>query len=256
LPYGFNAISNNLTQLLPAAGAAGLAFSGIVTALTFAQIGFGSWTRGIGGATQATQEATKANEEYLSSLAKEKVSLDTLFRTATNANVPLAARLDAVKQLRDNYGAYLKNFTDEEILAGKAANAINQIAQALQNVAMARAGEAELQKLASQKWINEKQIAEERTKLLNAEKTASTLNAASLTARGDAQDRTIKQANIYNKQIDNSNSKIKELTDENANLELQMNAVSVKISSYQKGTEILDSTEETNKNQKGIKERS
>jgi hypothetical protein len=47
LPYGFNAISNNLTQLLPAAGAAGLAFSGIVAALTLAQIGFGAWTRGI-----------------------------------------------------------------------------------------------------------------------------------------------------------------------------------------------------------------
>ena len=144
LPYGFNGIANNLTQLVPAAGAAGLAFSGIVTALTFAQIGFGSWTKGIGVATQATQEATKANEEYLSSLAREKVSLDTLFRTATNANVPLAARLDAVKQLRDNYGAYLKNFTDEEILAGKAAVAYRNLSAAIIQAARARAAQDQM----------------------------------------------------------------------------------------------------------------
>jgi hypothetical protein len=61
LPYGFNAISNNLTQLVPAAGAAGLAFSAIVTALTFAQIGFGAWTRGMADSKKATEEATKAN---------------------------------------------------------------------------------------------------------------------------------------------------------------------------------------------------
>jgi hypothetical protein len=141
LPYGFNAISNNLTQLLPAAGAAGLAFSGIVTALTFAQIGFGAWTRGMGGATKATEDAAKANEEYLSSLAKEKVNLDTLFTTATNANVPLKARLDAVKQLRDNYGGYLKDFSDESIMAGKATTAYNELTNAIVKSARARAAQ-------------------------------------------------------------------------------------------------------------------
>src|SRR6478609_3303517 len=47
LPFGFVAISNNLTQLLPAAGAAGLAFSAIVSAVTFASTGFRNWTRGL-----------------------------------------------------------------------------------------------------------------------------------------------------------------------------------------------------------------
>jgi hypothetical protein len=123
LPYGFNAISNNLTQLLPAAGAAGLAFSAIVTALTFAQVGFGAWTRGMGDSKKATEEATKANDEYLAGLAKEKTQLQLLYNTAINANIPLNARKDAIKELRDNYGEYLKNFSDEEILAGKAAKA-------------------------------------------------------------------------------------------------------------------------------------
>jgi hypothetical protein len=45
LPFGFNAIANNLTQILPAAGALGLAFSGVVAGLQFAQNGTGAWTR-------------------------------------------------------------------------------------------------------------------------------------------------------------------------------------------------------------------
>src|SRR6478735_5847807 len=44
LPFGFIAISNNLEQLLPAAGALGLAFSAIVSAVTFASTGFRNWT--------------------------------------------------------------------------------------------------------------------------------------------------------------------------------------------------------------------
>ena len=60
LPYGFNAISNNLTQLVPAAGAAGLAFSALVAGLSFAQIGLSNWTRGSKEADEAMSASTKA----------------------------------------------------------------------------------------------------------------------------------------------------------------------------------------------------
>jgi hypothetical protein len=142
LPYGFNGIANNLTQLVPAAGAAGLAFSAIVTALTFAQIGFGAWTRGMGDSKKATEEATKANDEYLAGLAKEKTQLQLLYNTAINANIPLNARKDAIKELRDNYGEYLKNFSDEEILAGKAAKAYDLLSAAIIKAAKARAAQS------------------------------------------------------------------------------------------------------------------
>jgi hypothetical protein len=142
LPYGFNGIANNLTQLVPAAGAAGLAFSAIVTALTFASIGFGAWTRGMGDSKKATEEATKANDEYLAGLAKEKTQLQLLYNTAINANIPLNARKDAIKELRDNYGEYLKNFSDEEILAGKAAKAYDLLSAAIIKAAKARAAQS------------------------------------------------------------------------------------------------------------------
>ena len=146
LPYGFNGIANNLTQLLPAAGAAGLAFSGIVTALTFAQVGFGAWTRGMGDSKKATEDATKANEEYRRALAKEMSQLDILFATATNDNISRKARLEAVKQLRDNYGGYLQGLTDEEILLGKGAAAQLKLRDALIQTAKARAMSEAIQK--------------------------------------------------------------------------------------------------------------
>ena len=139
LPYGFNAIANNLTNILPAAGALGLGISALVAGLQFAQLGFGAWTRGLGEATKATEEAEKANEDYRSSLAKEKTQLDLLFRSATNANIPMAVRLDAVKQLRENYGAYLTDFSNEEILAGKATSAYEKLSTAIIKSAKAKA---------------------------------------------------------------------------------------------------------------------
>jgi hypothetical protein len=141
LPYGFNGIANNLTQLLPAAGAAGLAFSGIVTALTFAQVGFGAWTRGIKLASDATTFYNKVNESFIENLAKERAELDTLYITATNANVPMKARNAAVEQMQSKYGSYLSNMDAEAIKAGLAADNYLKIASALNKKAMAQAGE-------------------------------------------------------------------------------------------------------------------
>jgi hypothetical protein len=141
LPYGFNGIANNLTQLVPAAGAAGLAFSAIVTALTFAQVGFGAWTRGMKLASDATTMYNKVNESFIENIAKERSELDSLYITATNANVPMKARNAAVEQMQSKYGSYLSNMDAESIKAGLAADNYMRIVSALNKKAMAQAGE-------------------------------------------------------------------------------------------------------------------
>lgn len=62
-PFGFIAISNNLTQLIPAAGAAGLAFSGLVAAISFAQVGFQNWVRGGEEGKKMSEELAEAIKE-------------------------------------------------------------------------------------------------------------------------------------------------------------------------------------------------
>jgi len=145
LPYGFNAIANNLTNILPAAGALGLGISALVAGLQFASLGFGAWTRGLDGAKKSTEDAAKANEDYVNSLAKEKTQLDLLFRTASNANLPMEARVNAIKTLRNEMGAYLKDVTDEKLLAGEAADAYEKLSVAIVKAAKARAAQLKIQ---------------------------------------------------------------------------------------------------------------
>lgn len=65
LPFGFIAISNNLTQLLPAAGGLGLAFSALVSVLTFAQTGLSNWTRGLGATKAKIDEVRESLKDVL-----------------------------------------------------------------------------------------------------------------------------------------------------------------------------------------------
>jgi hypothetical protein len=141
LPYGFNAIANNLTNILPAAGALGLGISALVAGLQFAQIGFGNWTRGLGESSKATEEANKLTNSYVENLAKERSELDTLYQTAVNLNVPMEARNASVEKLQKLYPAILSNIDAEAIKAGLAADAYMRIVDAIDKKSMAAAAE-------------------------------------------------------------------------------------------------------------------
>lgn len=174
LPFGFTAISNNLTQLIPGVGALGLAFSAVVSAVTFAQVGFRAWG---GSAKAAKEEVDKLN----TSIAKEITDFRLLYTVATNANVPLEARKQAVRDLRDQYGAYLKDFSDEAIMAGKAAGAYQQLSGAIIQAAKARAAQEKIQQLATQRLQKEAELAKIAA---DAQKKAAD-NAARRAQRGD-----------------------------------------------------------------------
>jgi hypothetical protein len=139
LPYGFNAIANNLTNILPAAGALGLGISALVAGLQFAQLGFGSWTRGLEGVLGTTNLATEVNNGYVKSLAEEKVKLDNLFKVAEDNNQSLEVRNQAVAKLRETTGPYLQDLTDDQILTGQAASAHDALTEALKKQSIAQA---------------------------------------------------------------------------------------------------------------------
>lgn len=201
-------------------------------------------------AATGTKKLDEATKDLGDSIGRETALFESLRRGIGNANIPQSERIKLIEKMRDLYPKALENYTNEEILAGKAANAINQIAQALQNVAMARAGEAELQKLASKRWENDKKIADTQTQLIKDEQKAreqlarvQTLNNVRSESQANTLDGAVNRYNSLNGSISDSKKNIEELNAENKALETQMDAVSAKISSYQKGTEILDNTE-------------
>jgi hypothetical protein len=122
LPYGFNAISNNLTQLVPAAGAAGLAFSGIVTALTFAQIGFGAWTRGMGSVDEGMIAATKSVAEF-------SVSVKNIQNDILAARQGVISKEEALKRYNEALGkstGYANSLDEAEKLMAANTNIVVQ----------------------------------------------------------------------------------------------------------------------------------
>lgn len=76
LPFGFIAISNNLEQLLPAAGALGLAFSAVTATITFLQIGFRNWVKDTGDATKGAGELATGLELIASEAENAKGKME------------------------------------------------------------------------------------------------------------------------------------------------------------------------------------
>ena len=115
LPFGFNAISNNLTQLLPAAGAAGLAFSALISGITFAQVGLTYWTRGIKEAEEALQASTKSVTDFNIKLVDVKASFQS-------ARAGVLSKDEALKKYNDTLGSsigYAKTMQEAEALMVK-----------------------------------------------------------------------------------------------------------------------------------------
>lgn len=171
-PFGILGVSNNLQQLLPAAGAAGLAITAITTALTFAQVGLTYWTKGVKDNKKTLEEAKEAVEKYINSLddinrfrltgnqdaQKQIVDLRTLYEATQNANIPLAERKKIVDQLQDQYPAYFKNIKDEIILAGGAQKAYEKLTASILSKARAEAGKKQIEELAKQQLVIDQQV--------------------------------------------------------------------------------------------------
>lgn len=112
----------------------GVAFSAITAGIQFYTL----WQQ---GSKKATEDATEANEKYIKSLggltvltyeavksqAKEISTLDLVYRATQNANLGLDERKKAIAGLRALSPDHLKAYTDEQILAGKAGEAVKSL---------------------------------------------------------------------------------------------------------------------------------
>lgn len=104
------------------------------------------------------KEAKQAEEEmrtFFEGVTKEQTSLKILFEVAKDVNQELQVRNQAVKDLRDQYGNYLKNLSDEEILAGKTAGAYTALAEAILKSAKAKAASDQITKLQAENLMDE-----------------------------------------------------------------------------------------------------
>jgi predicted nucleic acid-binding Zn-ribbon protein len=122
-PYGFIAISNNISPLiesfgrlraesgstggalkslvsgLAGGGGLGLAFAAVTAAVSFAQIGFDMWTRSSKKAKEAADEQKKAIDGIYQAQAKEGTDVISLIAVLKNETETRQRKLDAIKEL-------------------------------------------------------------------------------------------------------------------------------------------------------------
>jgi hypothetical protein len=173
LPFGFIAIQNNLPivadqfgALIKSSGGAGSALKalgasligpvGITFAIGAVIAGITALVQKYGSIRAAVDALIKGGDKlYQQQLLLAKVSEEAnknageeisrykfLAQTAANTALSLNVRKDAIKELQEQYGAYLGNLTQEDILNGKLAASTDDVTNALRNKALAQAAVA------------------------------------------------------------------------------------------------------------------
>ncbi len=104
----------------------------------------------LGRMTTAQQEFNKASQEGSKNAAAETSKLRTLYNATQDTSKSMEERRACVKQLQEQYPAYFKNLTTEQILAGKAADQYRQLASDIIAVAKARVYQERIEKLSGE----------------------------------------------------------------------------------------------------------
>ena len=104
------------------------------------------WVKGLFTAKEALDVAAEAQKivndammQGTKNAQREKVQLDLLYKSATDVTKPMEERRKAVDELQRIYPDYLGNMKDEDILAGNAADAYEDLSKELLRAAKAKA---------------------------------------------------------------------------------------------------------------------
>lgn len=180
------------------------------------------------------QEAQKAAKELSEDIGKQTGKFESLTRQLNDNNLSRKEHIKAAKELKELYPTALKNYSLEEIAAGKAAGAINLIKDALIAVAMARAAQADIDKAAGEKYANEKRIEELKAKLILEKENQKVLleQTKTINKNDNYYNLVVERANMSTKAISSMSSEIDNLTNKNLVLENSMNKTAAAIGNY------------------------
>ncbi|HYG84528.1 MAG TPA: hypothetical protein VD907_06670 [Verrucomicrobiae bacterium] len=164
-PYGIRGVANNITQLTTNLGymaasakAAGISMKSallgsLANPATLAILGVSVLTTGLQLFSDRAAKAKKKTDELGASVKgladflresegsaqAEIIALTTLRKIAEDETQTRKDRIAAVNEMRDKYPTLLKNFSDEEVIAGEAATAYGKLAAAITAASTARA---------------------------------------------------------------------------------------------------------------------
>lgn len=157
---------------------------------------------------QLQEDLNKDQKEGVKNAQDEAVKLDILYRAAVNLNKPMGERKKAVEELKKQYPSYFKNISDENILAGKAADSYQRLSNAILASAKARAVQDRLVEQAKQKLDLEDQLAEKEEKRAKLESARDQMKAQYESSQGAAMDTARDMYGKLNKQVEDLDKEI------------------------------------------------
>lgn len=129
-------------------------------------------------------DSTEAQLKGRQAAMDEVVSLDVLYKAATNVSNSYKTRVQAAKLLQEQYPTTLGNLSQEAILAGNAADAYNTLRDSIIDAAMAEATKDKIVENANRILDNKTRILEAQNKILklNSELTTESAKTAGVDA--------------------------------------------------------------------------
>jgi len=185
---------------------------------------------------QGTKQADEATKKLSESIASETGKFETLNRQINNHNLSTEQRIKAAKEMQQLYPKALANYTAEEILAGKAANAIMRIKDALIAVAMARAAQADLDAKAAEKYQVDKLIEQKKVELIYAQQRAQIAFNRTI---GNGSDAAAMMSQSAQQNVIGLTNDIKDLTKQSLDLDNAMNKIAGSIGALNSSTAVL-----------------
>lgn len=135
----------------------------------------------MGRLASVQQEFNKASKEGEKNAVAETSKLRTLYNATQDTTKSMEERRACVKQLQDQYPAYFKNLTAEQILAGKAADQYRRLASDIIAVAKARVYQERIEKLSGENADLEEKAAGDTDWLNNNQERYNRVKSQKLT---------------------------------------------------------------------------
>jgi len=195
-----------------------------ITLLTVYGKEIGEWIGNLtkaSGSINAIKEAQKqlneVNVQGQKNAVEETLKLKSLLEIAKDTSLSYKERVIAVKELQDTYPAYFENLTQEQILAGKTAEAENALTEAILSRAKANAAigkitenQAKIIDLEEKRFEIQKQIAIANTQITTTEeKLAKATNVSA--SQGIALSQTYERRAKLLKQLAGNTSEINDI---------------------------------------------
>jgi len=149
------------------------------------------WMNNIGKSNTVLTAYTKALKDYniimsavsnakqqgLLDAQQELTHLKLLYAATQDHNLSLQKRKTVITELRNEYPAYFKNLSDEQILTGKASNEYNNLANSIIATSRARAAEEIMVKNSKRQIENDNSITKLISQLKTYQKQLATVNS-------------------------------------------------------------------------------